>query len=214
MTTLRCARSLITGCLLVLAFVSSVWAECNISVTDAGGGIALDYADQAPEVRSRIRTVENHHFNANVESLKQGQTTSLPVDIEFLLRYVPNHYRGLAAYSKWELQNPRMALGRPRSAECYYKRAINFRPEDPRLHFLLGTFLHKAGRLAEARVEYDRAETMGLASSELYYNRGLLELDAGDLDRARSYADRAYSLGYPFPGLRNRIQAQSQGRPQ
>ena len=52
----------------------------------------------APKDQRRIREVEGHHFNAGVQRLVRGQTGHWPGgDIDFLVRYSPNHHRGLAA---------------------------------------------------------------------------------------------------------------------
>jgi Tfp pilus assembly protein PilF len=181
-------------------------AGCDMSTTENTWHAGLDVNDDSAYVKSQVRLVEQFHFSADVEMLRAGSTGMLPHDLEYTLNSIPNHYRALAAYSTWELKNPQPARARERSAECWFQRAINFRPDDPQLHTLFGTFLHRAGRLAEAGAEYETAEKMGSNSAELFYNRGLLELDRGNVDVARSYAERAYALGYPLPGLRNKLE--------
>lgn len=193
--------------LSVVVMATSVHAACDLTLTDNTYRGGLDYVDPSAEVRSRIATVESFHFTADVEAIRKGSTGPLPKDIEYTLRHVPNHYRALAAYAQWELREPRQAVSRPRTAECYFQRAIVFRPEDPQLHMLFGVFLHRAGRLDDARKEYGRAEELGLESAELFYNRGLLEFDAGNFEVARKYAAQAYGLGFPFPALRKKLEA-------
>ena len=66
--------------------------------------------------------------------------------------------------------------------------------------------LRQAGKLNEAVEVLKR----GLAavdgeSAELNYFLGLTYFDLKNLDLAREYADKAYALGYPLPGLRNRL---------
>ena len=50
-------------------------------------------------------------------------------------------------------------------------------------------------------------------SAEIHYNLGLIYLELGDADRALEQAHAAYALGYPLPGLRNRLQRMGKWRP-
>jgi Flp pilus assembly protein TadD len=190
-----------------------VFSACNLDTTDNTWHAGLDINDASAETRGQIRLVEQYHFTADVEALRAGSATAMPGDLEYTLNSVPNHYRALAAYATWELKNPKPGRARLRSAECYFQRAMTFRPDDPQLHVLFGTYLHRAGRLLEAAAEYDLAEKMGSSSAELFYNRGLLEVDLGHLDAARKDAEKAYAMGYPLPGLRNKL-ARSKGTAQ
>lgn len=180
-------------------------AACDLTTTDNTFGGGLDYLDGSEDVRARISLVERHHFTSDVESIRRGSTGPLPKDLEYTLRHIPNHYRALASYARWEQREPRQARTRPRSAECYFQRAIAFRPQDPQLHMLLAVLYHRMKRSEEARAEYQRAEDMGLGSAELFYNRGLLEFDVGRLELSREYAIRAYGLGFPLPGLKDKL---------
>jgi uncharacterized protein (TIGR02996 family) len=157
----------------------------------------------------RVNIVETNHFIPVVEQLIRGQTAPLPRDIAFVLRNIPNHYRALNAMSRWQATNKipdDPDVSAPIwSAGCYYQRAIDWRPTDYRLRLMYANHLQKHKRYAEARAQFVRVEAMGFESADVYYNRGLLELDAGDLKAAQAFADKAYALGYPLPGLRNRL---------
>ena len=65
--------------------------------------------------------------------------------------------------------------------------------------------LSQARNFDKAAAAYSHAEGLGLDSAELYYNRGLLELQRDNLDDAATYAAKAYAGGYPLPGLRNKL---------
>lgn len=43
------------------------------------------------------------------------------------------------------------------------------------------------------------------ASAELYYSAAIAHLEAEDLGTAQRYATEAYRLGYPLPGLKNKL---------
>jgi Tfp pilus assembly protein PilF len=159
--------------------------------------------------RDLLNTVQNHHFSKEVETLQQGQTAPLPKDIAFVLRWFPNHYRALSAMARWQLIHklPLDDTGDERvwTAECYFMRALDFRPDDWKLHNIYGIYLHRAKRLAEAEREYAAAAENGAEGAEFFYNRGLLAIDMGQLDKASEYAEHAYALGAPLPGLRDRL---------
>lgn len=152
-------------------------------------------------------TVESNHFTSPVETLQKGQTAPLPRDIAFVLRAFPNHYRALNAMARWQLQNKLVIDPESQvwTADCYFQRALEFRPDDWKIHFIYGIYLHGAKRVEEANREYDTAEQQGADNAEFYYNRGLLDIDTGNLTRAAQYADKAYALGVPLSGLRDKL---------
>lgn len=168
----------------------------------------IDYND--PAMKARLQIVEDYHFDADVRALRKGQSGSIASDLDFVLRNVPNHYDALALMGRWQTQNgqPRSSDGAAERAECYFLRAIEFRPTDARLHLIHAIFLHQSKRYADAEREYLQTESMGGGDAELYYNLGLLMLDQGNVARAREYASKAYGMGYPLPGLRNRLRQQ------
>jgi len=153
-------------------------------------------------------TVERNHFTKPVATLQHGQTAPLPRDIAFVLRYFPNHYLALNAMGRWQLMN-KLDIGDAESpvwtADCYFKRAIDYRPGDYKLHLLYAIYLHAAKRKEEAWTEYTASEENGADTAEFYYNRGLLAVDMGKLDQAKEDADKADSMGAPFPGLRDKL---------
>ncbi len=169
----------------------------------------IDYND--PTMKSRLEIVESYHFNSDVRSLRKGESSTVPGDLDFVLRNVPNHYDALAAMGRWQVMNgpPRSTDGGAEPAPCYFQRAIEYRPTDPRLHLVYGVYLHQSKRLSDAERQYQKAESMGGGDAELYYNMGLLMVDMGNIPRAKEYAEKAYALGYPLPGLRNKIRAHS-----
>lgn len=166
----------------------------------------LDFND--PNEEHNLFLINIAHFTPEVEALIRGKgTASPPDDLHYVLMGVPNYYRALAAMANWQLANPRPRDAKYLTIECYYERAFAFRPSDPKLRLGYATYLHRARRLEEARVEYQKAEELGDDDAELFYNRGLLELEMGNVVAARRYADKAYELGYPLSGLKNLLNA-------
>ena len=162
----------------------------------------IDFNDPADKVK--INLVVKHHFTPEVAALIHGSTAELPGDINYTLRHIPNHYGALESMARFQLQKPGES-DRYLTVDCYFERAFAFRPKDGRLYMLFGTYLHRAKRYDQALAMYTRAEELGLDTSELYYNRGLLEFQRDNLDQAATYAAKAYAGGYPLPGLRDKL---------
>ena len=172
---------------------SSVWMEER-----------LDY--HAPRDQARIKQIESNHFDRNVETLVKAKTGSLGADIDFLLRYVPNHPRALNSLIRLSLRDKTpQPSGAGLPVECYFVRGIEFRPDDPVLLTLYGTYLARVGRPAEALRQFEVAEKLTPDDSILLYNMGLVLVELGDHERARSYAEKAYAAGVDLPGLREKL---------
>jgi len=197
----------------VLPLLGPAWAAAAPDLVRCepldASGVYHDINDPGSSVN--LHTVEINHFIKDVERLQRGQTAPLPYDIDFVLRAFPNHYRALNAMASWQLKNrlPANVEGKLWTADCYFQRAMTLVPEDWKVRFIYGIYLHKSKRFAEAREQYTAAESLGgdqaAGSADFYYNRGLFEVDAGNVDKAREYADKAYTLGASLPGLRDKL---------
>jgi tetratricopeptide (TPR) repeat protein len=185
--------------------------ECGPPLENNNFGRPIDYTNSIAEA-ANIAIVERYHFNSRVEALLEGMTGVLPGDIDYTLRQIPNHYRALNAMAKWQLQHGYPPGASHLTADCYFVRALSFRPEDGTLHLIYATYLHRKKDYDAARESYRQAEKFGPQSAELYYNMGLLYLDTKEYSLARSYARKAYELGYPLQGLRRKLSAINQWR--
>lgn len=154
--------------------------------------------------------VETAHFLPFVESLQRGLTTNhVGGDIDYTLRAFPNHPRALLAMMKLGFK---LKTSKPPGAhftvECYFDRAIRFTPDDPAVHTFYGLYLVKRGDRQAAARELDTARE-GLQTSggdqNLNYNLGLAYFDLADYEKALQQAKLAYSLGFPLPGLREKL---------
>ena len=95
--------------------------------------------------------------------------------------------------------------GNLKSAECYFERAIMFRPDDGMVRMAYGVFRHRQGKKDLALDNYKEAVRLMPEASEPHYNIGLLYVELEEFELAREHARRAYELGYPLPGLRNAL---------
>lgn len=164
----------------------------------------FDYRAAPPD---KLHIVEAYHFNADVEQLRKGQsTTNIGEDLEFVLRYFPNHSRALNSMMKL---GKREKTDKPRgnrdSIECWFERATKFVPGDGTVNLLYALWLVHAGKKSEATEQLALARGGDSNNANYAYNLGLGFLEVGDYESALEFAHKAYALGYPLPGLRDRL---------
>ena len=191
--------------LLVLALAGAARADnfedCGSLKNHYG---PFDYTD--PEIRAaKLPIVERFHFSPKVEN---GESSTIMGDLDYTLRAFPNHHRALYAVARYQLKHPHKPGSKYYSADCYFKRAIRFKPDDGIVYLLYGIYLHRLDKLQDALTQYQEAEKFikeGPELTELHYNLGLLYADMGDYKDAKVYAEKAYAAGYPLPGLRDKL---------
>lgn len=155
--------------------------------------------------------VEQYHFDAGVEQLRgvigvANSSARLADDLDYTLRAFPNHHRALYAMVRYYLTKvPAGSKKLHYSAECYFDRALRLSPGDPTVRLIGGYYYQKTGDQEMARQHYEAALEIAPNSAEVQYNVGLWLFDLKEYDRARSHAVKAYDLGYPLPGLRNKL---------
>ena len=164
----------------------------------------FDYTD-ATDRRDKLPIVEQFHFNSDVENLRRGQSGTIIGDLDYTLRAFPNHHRALNAMALYQRANPEAAVAPFRSAECYFNRAMRFRPGDGTTRMLYGSYLFKRGQRQEALQRYQEALALQPESAEVHYNMGLLQLELKQTAQALEHAHKAYALGYPLQGLKNKL---------
>lgn len=156
--------------------------------------------------RENLEIVERHHFTTEVEHLIRGITGSLGGDIHYTLMVFPNHHRALVSMGKLALREktPRPA-GARFSAECYFERAIRFRPGDGVARMVYGNFLATRGEPGKALEQLKQARRLEPENANINYSLGLLYFKKKDYAQANIYARKAYALGYPSPWLKNKL---------
>jgi Tfp pilus assembly protein PilF len=192
--------------LLLLIAAAPARADCPPYVKTAVGG---DYNDA--EDRQDLAVVESYHFTPAVESLKHGNKSYLGGDLSYTLEHFPNHHRALSALAKLVLRDKNVQpTGAKFNIECYFQRALGYRPKDAKVHSIYAGFLLAQNKLDEAREHLDTAVQLEPENATSHYNLGLLHLKKKDYAAARQSAERAYALGFPLPGLRNKLQEAGQ----
>jgi tetratricopeptide (TPR) repeat protein len=166
-----------------------------------------DYTNAA-HFRDRLPIVEKAHFTKTVENLIRARSGSLSGDLDYTLRAFPNHHRALHSLARYRLQySTNKENNKPFEfpAECYFERAIRFKPRDEVVHLVYAIFLHQRGDNDDALNQYQAALSLKPDSAEAHYNLGLLYTDLNQYESALPHAEKAYELGFPLQGLKNRL---------
>lgn len=204
MTSIR-LRSLICAALVVPALALAQAGPSICGSLDNGSNGPFDYR---VERGKRLEVVEQYHFNARVEALVAGQTGAIADDLNYVLRAFPNHHRALLAMTRLAKRHKAQAAPHaPLSVECYYERALRFRPDDTTARMLFATFLNDVKRPDEAVHQLDRAIELGKDNPFTQYNVGLVFAEMNRFDRALEQAHRALQMGFTRPELKGKLQA-------
>lgn len=153
------------------------------------------------------KIVEDVHFTPKVESLAGGATSiTAGGDLNYTLRVFPNHHRALMAVVK--LSEKEKSI-RPRdmnySVPCWFDRAERFRPDDAMVKALHGLYLNRTGKTQAAVDKLEEAKALAGDNANINYNLGLAYVDLKQYDKALESAHVAYALGFPLPGLRDKL---------
>ena len=190
--------------LVALSFIcgNEAFAQCG-ELTNSYG--PFDYRTATNEERV---IVEGAHFTPNVERLIRGKTAVVPgPDIAYTLRAYPNHPRALHSMMNLSFSNRTdKPEGSTYTMECWFDRAERFVPDDGTVLMIHGIYILRKGDARAAVAKFKRAEELSGPSANLHYNLGLAYLDLRDYDNALDRARSAYRLGFPLPGLRNKLQ--------
>ena len=179
-------------------------SDCGPTPAPSPGGAGpFDYwAD-----KDKLRVVEDFHFTPKVENLREGQSSYLGGDIGYTLGVIPNHARALISMMKLaEREKTNRPHGAKYTVECYFDRAIRFRPKDAMARMIFGMYLAKQGRHDEALQQLEVAKENGEGNANLYYNMGLVYFDLKRYDDSLHYAHEAYQRGFSLPGLKQKLQ--------
>ena len=105
--------------------------------------------------RDKLPIVEGAHFTPEVEALVRGRTGLVGGDIDYTLRAFPNHHRALVSMMKLgERMKAPQVPGAHYSVECYFDRALRFKPNDTACRTTSTVWLPK----------FSTARTSGLAA--------------------------------------------------
>lgn len=157
----------------------------------------------------KIDIVTSYHFTPVVEALIRGSTTVLPgPDISYTLASIPNHPSALLAMMRLgEKEKTPKPSGSKYSVECWFIRALKFRPDDQIVRMIYTQFLSKNNRKPEAMQQLAFVLNSANDNAFTYQNVGLLYFDLGEYQQALTQAHKAIALGLDRPDLRDKLQA-------
>lgn len=171
-----------------------------------GGNGPFDYRSERRDIRA---LAEANHFTPEVETLIRGKSTHLiGGDIHFVLMAFPNHPRALLAMMRLgeKLKTP-MPPGAAYPVECYFDRALRFRPDDNVARMTYAMFLSRMGRTTEALQQLDRVAGTAGDNAFTHFNAGILYFEIKQYDKAREQAHAAMALGLPRTELREQLKS-------
>lgn len=155
---------------------------------------------------NKLGVVEAFHFTPEVENLIRGKSGYLGGDLSYTLEHFPNHHRALTAMAKLSLREKvTKPVGAKYTVECYFERAIRFKPTDALVRMVYADYLLKTARSHEAHEQLQIASDLQPEDPTINYNVGLLYLKQKNYEQAKTYAKKAYELGFPLPGLKNQL---------
>ncbi len=191
------------GVLLLSMASSTVYGASYCGeLTNAYGPFDYRKAEFAPN----LHLVETAHFTPDVEKLIKGNAGTLGGDLDYTLRAFPNHPRALASMARYALRSKTTRVpGLKYSFECYFDRAIRFRPDDSAVRMIYGVYLSKRRRTDDALAQLVEAANLQPDNGAINYNLGLVYFEKKDYENARLYAEKAASLDFPLQGLNAKL---------
>ena len=156
-----------------------------------------------------LRTVERYHVVPAEEKIRTKFYSSARGDLDFVLRYFPNHPKGLLLMAQLCADGVTQHC----DLDFLFEKAIDINPNVAGTYVTQGVYLHRVKRYREAIASYQRALAIDPNSINGHYNLALAYLDTKQYGLANEEAQRAYALGAPFPGLRDRLKQSGQWKP-
>jgi predicted Zn-dependent protease len=128
----------------------------GLVLSDAGNAqnVARDYYASAGDraATAALRNLDRFHYQPAMRNLRSGKYKFALADLEFMLKYFPNHPQALAAIAEVGL-----AAKRPEIAEQPIKEALALYPQHDETYVIYGTFLQQRGQVDAAIAEYKKA---------------------------------------------------------
>jgi hypothetical protein len=208
---------------LVCALFFSIFCTENIlASSDCGNPFVnaygpFDYTNP-DHFKNKLPIVDTHHFTQEVRdsAFRIGSDTKGPLfvvgNLDYTLRAFPNHHGALTAMGSYmiylqkkDFNQYRTLTEKFRTPECYFQRAIEFKPDDASVQLIYGIYLFKKNELKRSLAQLSKAEQIQPENAEVHYNLGLIYLKQNNIDLSVKHAKKAYSLGYPLPYLREQL---------
>lgn len=214
------AKTIVFGILTCMLATPPLHAEVLRGESACGGlsstasGVDFGPFDYRSAPSDKLKMVHKFHFSSNVENLRRGESGSiLGTDIDFTLRYFPNHTRALNSMVKLaQREKTNQPKGSRYSVDCWFDRAVRFAPDDSQVSVLYGFWLTKRGERGLALEQFDKVAAAEARTGNIAYNLGLGYFEVKEYDKSLKAAHEAYASGFNFPGLKNKLKKQGKWR--
>lgn len=135
-------------------------------------------------------------------------------DVAYTLGVFPNHPRALLTMAKLsEKYKVDPAPAGTYTVDCWFDRAVRFRPDDTVVRSLYAQYLGKHGRKNEAIQHLEFAIKQAADNPMSQYNIGMVFFELGEFDRALAQAHKATSMGMQWPDLEKLLKASGHWKP-
>ena len=168
----------------------------------------FDYRTAPAETR---KLVEDYHFTQGIQTMTRPQNTmmhNMAVDVGYTLNVFPNHPRALLLMYRlsvrWKSDPP---PGSGHTVECWFDRAIRFRPDDTVVRALYAQFLGRKNRRDDAMRQLSIAVEQAKDNPMSHYNIGLVAMEMGYTELALQQAHRALAMGFTRPELAEQLRS-------
>ena len=199
-----CAWAALSALLTLLAPIPSA-----AQGTPACGEIANAFGpfDYRTERGNNLHLVESAHFTPMVESLVRGNTATAPGgDLDYTLRAYPNHHRALLSVARLgERERKGQPNGMRYTVDCWFNRAIRFRPDDLTARMIYAGYLYRNARSEDAARQLAVVAKNAGDNPFTHYNAGLVYFEGKNYEQALLEAHRAIELGFPREELREKL---------
>ena len=185
---------------IMILFVGSV---CICSVFAAAETNPENYF--GAHSSEHLWVVEEHHLKKAIDKMGWENLSYAWDDIDFILDHFPNHPKALMMAIELSLK-----VKKYDKVAAHFKRAIYMYPKVAPTYIMHGIFFHKKGNIKSAIEQYKKAVEVDPEQSEAFYNLGLAYMSIKKYEQAYLAAKRAYSLGYPLPGLKQKLKSVNQ----
>jgi tetratricopeptide (TPR) repeat protein len=159
-----------------------------------------------------LKLVEDVHFTPRIEQLQKGER-DLGSDLSYTLYIFPNHHRALIAITRLaQRDKTNQPYKSGQTIECWYDRAIRYRPDDTVVRVLFAQYLGKERRTDEAMAQLEVAAQNAKDNPFSHFNIGLLYFELGNHERALQQAHKAMALGMVRPELADMLKREGKWR--
>jgi tetratricopeptide (TPR) repeat protein len=174
-------------------------------VVTAEGRIDYRLKDASAKVKKGILDLDIYHTNPAIDEMKTGSLyRSVKANLDFSLRHSPNHHIALQTLVKYEYLGGK-DWDFPETG-CYLAWAVEYAPDDPEVRFIGGYYLWVKKDLGPAEQWYEKALEINPGWIDARYNLGLIYFEQEKYAMSLQQAEVIYSLGYPFDGLRQKLE--------